>query len=226
MAVLGAVVDLSRFGKTPSSLSQGQEHQAELVFHGAFLSKARKISAPDFQPFASLKGKLKLEGVEPRFTIAADATLEYTGEKAETVRRLELAYGSRFSNQAGDGVAQLDLPPIPEDARFFELGIELRVDGGVEASVQENDRLDVPLEAITFFEVEVVDDEDAPMANRTFELTMTDGSVTRAQSDDQGVVRIDPIVGASAVLRITDDGEGSEGGGDAEAGGDADPEMA
>jgi hypothetical protein len=218
VAVLGAVVDLSRFGRVPSSLSLEQEHEAELVFHAAFLSQARKISEPEFEPFASLRGKLKLDGAEPRFTIAAGSLLEYTGERPEKPRRLALKYGAQFSNAAGDPVGQLDLPTIPEDARFFELGIELKVDGGVEASVQENDRLDVPLEAITFFEVEIVDDDDAPMANRNYELELSDGSTLSAQSDAQGVVRIDPIFGGAAVLRSTDDDVSDETGESAEAG--------
>jgi hypothetical protein len=204
LAVVGGTLDLARFGKNPSQVKPDQEHAARLVFHAAFIDKPRKVSKPSFSPFAKLSGKVKLEGTTPKFVLAPDAKLEHDGPDAERPRRLKLQYGLTFVNQAADAAAvgELKLPEAPPGARFFELGIELEVDGAAEASVDQNDRLDVPLDGVSFFEAELLDEQDQPLASRDFELELPDGSVVKGQSDAAGVVGVDPVPRGECVLRV------------------------
>lgn len=130
---------------------RGSSTPAEIVFHAAFLENARKISEPEYKPFASLAGSISLDekSGRPVFVCGPNAEIvhiEPEPDEDELVRRLALDFdATSFRDAPEREAARLRLPKEPEGARFFELGLELHVDGAVEAARELNGRLDVPL---------------------------------------------------------------------------------
>jgi hypothetical protein len=123
--VVGAKLTFLAFGEAPSKLERSASKPAELVLHGAYLEKARNVSAPEFEKIATLSGQIELrEGpLEPVFLLDPKGDFLYVEplpEKGEPFRE-------------------------PEGARFFELGAELIIAGVTEAGLDDNHRLDVPL---------------------------------------------------------------------------------
>jgi hypothetical protein len=151
--VVGAKLTFLAFGEAPSKLERGASKPAELVLHGAYLEKARNVSAPEFEKIATLSGQIELrEGpLEPVFLLDPKSDFLYVEplpEKGEPFRELRLEYpGTHFDAppEDGDPLTRLRLPREPEGARFFELGAELIIAGVTEAGLDDNHRLDVPL---------------------------------------------------------------------------------
>lgn len=207
LAVVGGTLRLESFGKTSSVIKPNSELQARLIFNGAFIAKARKMSSPSFKPFASLAGTLKIDGRgQPSFLLAPDVKLvQPEPAPDQRPRRLKLEYAaSHFQNLPADtsAIGDLRLPKGADTDQFFELGVELEVSGNIEATVTQNDRLDVPLDAITFLEIEVLDEEDQPIAGRACTVELGDGTTVNGQTDDKGVLSIDPIPRGRCVLKL------------------------
>ena len=159
--VSGAELRISRFGDGESQGAEAPPKPAVLSFSGAYIIKARTVSEPEFTPFAELSGQFELVGTAevPVFICAPEAAFVYTEPAPEdeaATRHLALSYHPKSFRTPPPNIApaaRLRLPkeaPDPEGpARFFELAIQLSVDGSVEAAVETNDRLDVPLHPIT-----------------------------------------------------------------------------
>lgn len=207
LAVVGGTVRLASFGKSSSVIKPNSELEARLIFNGAFIAKARKTSSPSFKPFASLAGKLKLDARGlPSFVLAPGAKLvQPEPAPDQRPRRLKLEYAAaQFQNLPADtsAIGDLRLPTAADTDQFFELGVELEVSGSVEATVAQNDRLDVPLDAITFLEIEVLDEQDQPLASRACTVELGDGTTVNGRTDEKGVLRIDPIPRGRCVLKL------------------------
>lgn len=121
-------------------------------------------------------------------------------------------HGDNFTNPPApdSALARLRLPEAPEGARFFELGVELEIDGVAEATADINDRLDVPLSTVTFFDVQVEDDKDFPLDAEPYELELFDGSKLSGTSDDEGRVQVNPIPRGRVVLRLVSIDQGPQ----------------
>lgn len=151
--VSGGEVDLEAFGAGTAKAERDQPKPAKLIFHGAYLDRARGVSAPEFVRIATLSGSIALRGAPPSpvFTCDAEADFEYEEpepENGEPFRELRMSYSpTSFRNAPEDGApsTRLRLPLEPDGARFFELGAELEIDGDTEAPLPSDHRLDVPL---------------------------------------------------------------------------------
>lgn len=213
-AVLGATLELSSFGAGASAAEQGTSKPASLVFHAAYLETVRG-QEPSFEAFATLSGQITLRRSGPRFVLGPDDVIEYSSPDPSPSdpppRQLNLAFaGAQFEVPPTNlAVRSLRLPPAPGGARHAEIGVELKIAGEVEASVAANDRLDVPLAPLSFFDAELRDENDAPLADRELELRMVDGSTQRVRSDADGRVLVNPVIKGPCELRwIADGGEG------------------
>ncbi len=133
--------------------AEGTPVAAKLEFSIAFVERARN---PDrtFAPLASLAGSIQLSGKQerPLFTIPESATFEYDSSvqlTAEGVRTIAIHFdGDSFAGAPAshESAAQLKLPaPESKKFRFAEIGVALSINGEPEASVDQNDRLDVVL---------------------------------------------------------------------------------
>lgn len=206
-AVLGGRVALTRLGPGGELLTSPERKPALLRFHAAYFDKARNAK-PKFAAFATLSGEVHLASGTPRFVLPEAAKLEYLSapkddEKPAQRLVLELLAGS-FENlpKGAGGLSVLELPERPETAHFLELGVELELAGAVEAPLDANDVLDVPLDALSFFSAQVVDNKDKPLGNEAFELTLSDGSVITGNLDADGSILANPIPAGRCLLRI------------------------
>ena len=152
-SVPGGTLTLVEFGSGTTAAQRDAPKPATIVFHGAYLDHARKISSPDFTQFASLEGQIVRRGPkgEPVFLCDPEVEIVYDEpepENGEPFRELRLDYdGARFDEAPEDGApaTRLRLPLEPDDSRFFELGVELQIAGATEGELDSEHRLDVPL---------------------------------------------------------------------------------
>lgn len=150
--VPGASVGLEVFGQNPPA-KRFSAKGATLVFFGAYLENARGVSSPTFKRLATLQGQIELKGspAKPVFILEPDAELLHVDPepgKGEPFRELRLSYATgsvRGAPADPSNATRLRLPKAPPKARFFELAVELKIAGSLEASVDQNQRLDVPL---------------------------------------------------------------------------------
>jgi hypothetical protein len=150
--VSGATLALAELG-TPSTQANRGPQPASVTLSVAFLEASRTLDVSELTPFATLDGQIELRGSPPQplFTVPDDADFSYTEpepENGEPFRELRLAFDNRFFEpEIEDGLplTRLRLPPAPEHARFFELGVELVIAGATESTTDENDRLAGPL---------------------------------------------------------------------------------
>ena len=209
VAVLGATLRLTSFGPGKTAAEKDSAKPAKLEFCGAYIKEVRKENDPDLEPFARVSGQLKLKGSlrVPEMTLEGDA-IEHDepppGEGEPLPFQLIIAYGENFPNApAPDSeLAKLRLPAPPEGARYFELGVKLEIDGAEEAAADANDRLDVPLSTVTFFDTQALDDKDNPIDDEAYELELFDGSTLSGKSDTDGRVQVNPIPRGRVVLRM------------------------
>ncbi len=212
-AVLGTTVELACFGAGASSAERNVRKAASLVFHVAYLDAIRG-QEPRFESFATLNGELFFQNDAPRFVIGADSAIEYTSpEPAPSEpppRQLQLAFAAQqFEVPSGnDALRTLRLPSSAPGARHAEIGVELKIAGAQEASVDVNDRLDVPLAPLSYFDAVLRDENDAALVDREFELCMAGGAIVRGRTDAEGRVRVNPVVRGPCELRLlTETGE-------------------
>lgn len=205
--MLGGALRLSGFGAGSTAAQRGSPKPARLTFHVAFLQSARRAE-PEFEAFATLSGEVLLKAGAPVFVVPAGAAIEYTSpepgadEPPPRQLRLEFTAPSFEARQATDAVRSLRLPPGPPDARYVEVALALEIDGAEEAALEQNDRLDVPLAPLSFFEARLTDENEKPLARRPFELSLADGSTVSGTSDEDGLVRVNPVLKGSCRLRL------------------------
>lgn len=206
-AVLGLTVELTCFGAGASKAERDSRKPASLVFHAAYLDTVRG-QEPQFEPFATLSGEIAFHGESPKFVIGADAAIEITspepGPSDPPPRQLQLAFAAKhFEVPAGnEAVRTLRLPPSEPRAHHAEIGVELKIAGEQEASVEVNDRLDVPLVPLSYFDAELRDENDLPLADQAFELRMVGGSTVQGRTDADGRLRVNPVVKGPCELRL------------------------
>lgn len=153
VSVPGGTLVLERLGAAGSKAKRGASVAAQIVFHAAFLEKARNVSEPEYSEFATLSGQVVLDENtgRPLFVCEADGEIAHAEpepDEDDRVRHVALGFDEstfRDAPRKGSAAALLRLPAEPEGARFFELGVELKLDGAVEATRAANGRLDVPL---------------------------------------------------------------------------------
>lgn len=212
-AVLGAALRFTRFGKGLTNAQRDADLDAELSFHTGFLKLPREEGEPNFELLATLTGKLRLQNTTPVFSAADPSAMVYAvpipGEDTDVdandgqpLAKLSLVCaGPNFAASPGLPT-ELKLPAIPDDARFLEVAVALKVNGAEEAGIDANDRLDVPLDQITFFKVKLEDEEGVPFADEAFELKLVDGSVITGRTDAEGRVKSTPIPRGRCRLRL------------------------
>ncbi len=223
-AVAGGTVALARFGAGKSPIEPEVPKKAKLVFHTAFVEKARESQDAQFEPLASLEGDIELlESTGPvHFTIAPESELEYltevpgpasekdSGHDDPEPRRITLDF-DRSSFPSSKKPLKLTLPEFPDEAHYLELGAVLEIEGKEEGSVELNDRLDIPLSHLSYFKVRLNDEEGEPFADYPYELTVRDGSVRKGRTDVDGRVVENPVPRGSCKLRLLLDEEESPG---------------
>ncbi len=214
LAVLGASLGLTDFGPGQTAAKKQAPKPATLTFLGAYVSEVRNEPNPDLEPFARLRGKVTLMGPRriPTMVLEGDA-IEHDepppdpdDEDAPRPYQLEIGYGTgSFTNPPppDSALTELRLPAVPDNARFFELGIELEIDGGSEAGPEVNDRLDVPLSTVTFLDVHITDHKDFPLDAEPYSLELFDGSTLTGETDSEGWVRINPIPKGRCILTLS-----------------------
>ena len=212
-AVLGGALRLARFGKGLTNAQRDADLDAELSFHTGFLKLPREEGEPSFSLLATLTGKLKLQSSTPIFSATDPTAMKYAvpipGEDTDVevndgqaLAKLSLVCaGPNFAASPGLPT-ELKLPAIPEDARFLEVAVALKVNGAEEAGIDTNDRLDVPLDQITFFKVKLEDEDGVPFADEAFELKLVDGSVISGRTDADGRVASTPVPRGRCRLRL------------------------
>lgn len=215
-AVMGATLGISRFGAGTSKADFDQEVDAKLTFLAGFLQKASEPDGLSFEKFASLSGRLLVakSNRTPVFTIGGP--IEYESPPPEPVaegdepapppRLLRLQYASPdFAASNGEGLAELRLPEVPEGAHFLEIGVELELGGAVESGVEQNDRLDVPLDLSSFFRARIADQNDVPFANHPYDLEQPDGTIVSGKTDADGRLELNPCPKGFCVVRLPED---------------------
>ncbi|HEX7672113.1 MAG TPA: hypothetical protein VF395_21105 [Polyangiaceae bacterium] len=146
-------VTLVEFGSGTTVAEREAPQPATLVLHGAYLDHARNVSSPDLTRFAKLSGQIVLRGSPPIPLFVCDPKGDFDYEEpepenGEPFRELRLSYDPvHFDAPPEDGApsTRLRLPLEPDDARFFELGVELEIAGATEASLDGEARLSIPL---------------------------------------------------------------------------------
>jgi len=207
LAVVGGTLGLVRLGKTVVVEPSGNL-PARINFFARSMKTARPTDNPSFQAFATLSGTLYHDAGVPKFALTADAIIEYTEATVGTASspsRLRLAFEAKYFTGlpvvADSVLSYLRLPAIPSEARFLEVAVELEVDGSIEASLDQNDRLDVPLRNISYFEIDLADLDEAPVSDHGFELLLADGSTVSGRTDEHGIIRFDPIPSGQCFFR-------------------------
>lgn len=212
-AVLGGALHFARFGSGLTNAKRDTDLDAELSFHTGFLKLPREEGEPSFELLATLTGKLKLQNSTAVFSAADPNAMVYAvpipGEDTDVdvndgqaLAKLSLVCASpNFAGSPGLPT-ELKLPAIPEDARFLEVAVALKVSGAEEAGIDANDRLDVPLDQITFFKAKLEDEDGVPFADEAFELKLVDGSVITGRTDAEGHVKRTPIPRGRCRLRL------------------------
>lgn len=155
LRVTGAELSLATFGPGTTLLAMGSAKELTVQFFGRYLSSARARPLPAFEPFARIKVQAELVGTpgKPSARFLPESTIEYDAAHTPEdprARGLDITYSpDTFVNApSAPGATRLILPVETDDApeaRHFELGIALLVDGAEEAPVAVNDILDVPL---------------------------------------------------------------------------------
>ncbi len=213
-AVLGVTIELTCFGAGATAAEAGVGKPASLVFHAGYLETVRG-QEPQLEPFATLSGEITLRKDSPRFVIGADAVIEYMGPAPgpsdPPPRQLQLSFAAKHFEGAAENEAVriLRLPASGRAARHAEVGVELTIAGETEASADVNDRLDVPLRPLSYFDAELRDERDAPLADQPFELRMVDGSTVQGRSDADGRVLVNPVLQGPCELRLIVDAGGA-----------------
>ncbi|MDQ2645774.1 MAG: peptidoglycan-binding protein [Myxococcota bacterium] len=174
-------VALSALGPPNSKLKPKEKLDAELTYHLAFLTLARKVSEPEFAALARVKGEIERDDKGAlSLTLPADWDYELLSaeEADDPARHLLLKYGAGFVDKGRAKARKLVLPKVPEDTRFLELGVELAIAGATEAPLAIDDVLDIPLRLVP---ADVSDRlrlavcmqyDDFRLANRSYKLTV------------------------------------------------------
>ncbi len=191
--VSGVLIELEHFGGTSPSLVSSSSTDAQFVFLGAYLEKARGVSDPEFLEFARYSGRIELADGGPVWRCDPEAEVVYSGADGrdpEVIRRVRLHFGPQFVDppELPNPAGELRFPVEPEGSRFFELAVELRVGSGVEAAAKVNDRLDVPLNPLRQRLVIEWPEEYTARVPSGLTLTVKAGSATRSMLWEQGEV--------------------------------------
>jgi hypothetical protein len=194
------VLRLSRFGAGSTHVTE-DERAATLSLSARYLMSPRKPTG-DFEVFRTLDGAIRLlAGGKPFF----QAELEADGTNGEIPERGGAGGAAKsepqLTLQGDDQTVSLSqpllvpFPPVPEGARFLELGVELSVEGAVEASVDQNDRFDVvghPSKEGGLREVQLNlnDQRRKPLDNVQVQLE-AEGWSAKTTTDGEGVLKFE-----------------------------------
>ena len=120
---------------------------ASLRLFGRYLIAPRE-APPSFTPFGTLECELAGRPDAPELNVALEAKVVLDVPPSEDDLPPRQVFLQFPSTDAGAGRVVVDLPEpteADEDARFFELGVELSVSGATQAAIDLNDILDIPL---------------------------------------------------------------------------------
>jgi outer membrane protein OmpA-like peptidoglycan-associated protein len=208
--VLGGRLALSALGQGASRAKRDRAVPAKLTFTAIALESARGKQLGS-RKLGALLGEVALsgQGTDVQLVISREASaglLDAPATALDRKLRLELTKPTAgIDTLAGKGGARLVVPAdLLEGAKHLELHVELEVDGGVEASEQVNDVLDVPLVPRPLVLVQLVDEVGAPLAGVPIEL----GAPSKTESlttDDAGRAQIDDLGDTDVTLVVSDD---------------------
>jgi hypothetical protein len=207
LAVLGGTLGFVALGKGASLAKLDAPLPAVLRFHGAYLASATD-AVGERKAFAEISGEIRRRrDAAIVFTLPQPLEITYTDPPVDDPppTQLNLHYDARcFENAPGVGenARSLKLPPRPQDARHFEVVVQLEIQGSEEGSIETDAILDVPLAPLTFFKARLVDKDDAPLAAQPFELELTDGSRVSGETDADGVCLVNPVIRGESILHF------------------------
>jgi hypothetical protein len=217
--VVGATVSLVGFGALSTAAKRKEPTPATLRFLARYFSQTKDDQGTEPAKIASLTGSIVLGAQDqPQFVLGnlADApdTLgleEPLEDPADPVPSSPARFlvtldfeGSSFPDQPSFELA------LPEDANAFhfaEVGVELELDGNLEAGFEQNDLLDVPLSGaqplVPAFVVTIVDDVGDPVVALEVDFDVG-GAVSKKSTDERGVARFYVPDASVATLRLPD----------------------
>lgn len=181
-------------GPAVSSLERDVPAAASLKFALTYLKQVRERVAQPPVDIAELKGKLLLTGTPLKAVFTPDPVEPLTEtQPADTHIRHTLDVVLHPRSAAG-GARPLEMRLFSTDEqdgfRLAELSVALSVDGAVEASAEQNDTLDLPLDPGGTLRVRIEDPAGAPIANHRVIITQSSGFKLETTTDDDGVIVI------------------------------------
>lgn len=223
--ILGATVSLERRGGGRTQANRKESVAATLTFSVRFFDAIRGDGGTEPEELGSIDGNVMLaeDTGEPSF-LASPPTEDEPGplepsepledpdepQRSSPPRRvLRLAFdGEQFPDV---GELGLVLPAEAEDHHFVEILTELTVAGATEASIEQNDVLDIPLRhdapgLLPAFAPQIVDEIGEPLAELDVEFEL-DGATKPKQTDDKGVARLFDAGAAIAKLSLPEPAE-------------------
>lgn len=187
---------------------------AELAFFATLFADARKKGDSERVEVLRMKGDFALKegGTKPVFTLApsdqaggtdspSDETQTSSSDKARLVR-IAFATG-QFENVPVAPVPVLELP-IKPGFQFFEVDVELSINGAVEAPSEANDILDVALVPRPSFSIQIVDEVGEPLGGTTVKIARGE-QVDDVEADENGWLRVDDLAFESAAISLDAD---------------------
>lgn len=193
---LNALVRLTTFGAGETALS-GASQAVALTFFANYLAAARN-PPQDFKPFAKVPGKARLlpNGDVEFFSEGPVEALH--GEEEGASRTLLTLIGAT-PNVVFEEVS-MELPTPPADARFLEVGVELKVGETVEATVQQNDCLD--LDAFRSVDIILKDEAGNPLPFERFVVKDATGVTIEGLLDDKGAALVSGLRSSQCVVEF------------------------
>lgn len=193
--VIGGELRLSLLGAGNTLLTQAPQ-PASLHFFGRYLTQVRQSTEP-FAEFAQLTGRAALNGGKPRFSLRALADFRRL-RPSDDGPLIHLRFPTpHFTGAPGGGQRAnfLRLPAPPLGGNFFELAVELRLAGQVEAPHTAADILDLvtlPLLQQKQLRVRFLDAQREPIANASCRVRLGEDTTTSSTSGTGELLHLVP----------------------------------
>jgi len=205
-AVTGVRIALERRGKGKTTASADASVPAQVEFVATLIESAVEAGQREVRELGLVSGTLKLDAVsgQPQVTLtdvsALGAPAPETLHQGTTPRQLKVELDSASFPTAPTEPLLLTLPDTT-GFRHLELGVRLKLAGAEEASVDQNDTLDVPLLPREAFKLQLVDELGEPISGATLEFALGD-VVQKVATDANGNARADSLGKTSATLTL------------------------
>lgn len=192
--VSGLQLGIVPTGPAASNLKRDVPAAASLKFGLTYLEQVRERVAEPPAELAELKGKLMLTGTPLKAVFTPDPVEPLTEtQPADTHVRHTLDLSIHPRSAAGSA-RPLEMRLFSTDEqdgfRLAELSVALSIDGAVEASAEQNDTLDVPLDPGGTLRIRIEDPQGNPLAKHRVIITQSSGFKLEETTDDDGIIVI------------------------------------